>query len=198
MGKRLEMTLFGTYHRVGAVYLFRKSIRAGVGAYGKKGWHVIVRDIALGLASTKVIQEAGNVVGQPLKPLYQVQGIGMQGGGFGMEVFHGGTFVPISMIEAENRTLQAGGLMRQCCTGDMLGVFRAEKQGALFFRWDDVDELVPEDVVLSYDNVAGLLGRKRSFDIAVGVTWKGTKGRRKELDTDGEFQAHRHVFHMSK
>jgi len=186
------------FQKVGALYLFRKSIQSGVNAYGKRKWHDLVRDIALGLLPVKKLRQVSQVVGQPLKPVYQVQGISMQGREFGLEFFHGGQFLPMTFMEGGGRDIQVAGLMRQCCRGDMLGVFSAQREGALNFRWDDVDEVNPEEVALVYDDVSELLGRKRSCEIALDMTWKGRNGKCRGMDSAQKFLGHKHAFHMTK
>lgn len=198
MGKRLDITIFGTFHTVGALFLFKKSIVTGVKAYGPKKWHAMVRDIAVGVAPKKLVSEVGHTIGQPLAPIYLARGIALHGTDFGIEVFHGGEHVPISMVEAENRTLQPAMLMRQCESEDMLSVFWAKRTGSIFFRWDDVDELKPEDVVLAYDNLSPLLARKKPFELALNVTWQGKKGLRKEFGNDTALQSYKHVLHKAK
>jgi len=198
VNKRLEITLFGIFHSVGAVLLTRETIQAGVSIYGHKKWQKIISNIALDPKAEKLMNEASHTVGHSLRPVYSAQGIAMHGHGFGMEVFLDGKYIPISMVEAENRTLQPSALMRQYNPGDMLAVFWAKRDGAMFFRWEDVDDLNQEEVSLTYDNLAPLLATKYPFDLALDVTWRGKRGRRKPHGKEAALSATKHVFHKAK
>ena len=103
----------------------------------------------------------------------------------------------MNIMEAENRTLQPAQLMRQYKRGEMLAVFRAERNGAMFFRWDDVDELNPHDVVLRYDTMTKVVADTGMFSLAMNVTWRGKDGRRPELRPDS-LSKFKHIFHKSK
>ena len=192
---RLEITLFGTFYMLGALHLTRQCIRAGVSAYGQKQWHQMVSDIALGQGGKKLAVEVSHTIGQPIPVVYRVRGMALHDRGFGMEVFHGGHFRPLDAVEAGNRALQPSVLMQEYAQHDMLAVFWAKRDGAMFFRWDGVDVLNPADVVMVYDSLAPLLAAKTGFDLVLDVTWQGRKGRRKGQDTDGSFHGHGHVFH---
>ncbi|MDC0336558.1 hypothetical protein OAN24_06675 [Pseudodesulfovibrio sp.] len=198
MNKRLEITLFGTLYSVGAVHLTPGIIKVGVSAYGQARWHEIVSQVALGEASKKLNSEVQLLLGQPLAFSYHVQGIALHERGFGMEVFHGGEFMPLSMVEAENKALQPVELMRVYDTNDMLGVYWAKRQGAVSFRWDGADDVGQEEVCLVYDTLTPITASKRPFELALDVTWRGTKGRRKELGAQGALSDHQHVFHKTQ
>lgn len=195
MSKRLEITLFGSMHVVGAIHLPRVAIKTGMGAYGQKKWHSIVSEIALGRADKKLVHEVGSVVGHALKPSYLTHGISMEGRGFGFEVFYGGEFSPIEAVDAENKTLHPAQLMKGFKPGDMLGVFWARCESAMLFRWDDVEELQEEDVSLVYDSLGPLLGKAVPFDIILDVTWQGQKGRRNAAIDKLELHSLQHVLH---
>ncbi|QJB55464.1 hypothetical protein [Pseudodesulfovibrio sp. zrk46] len=195
MNKRLEITLFGTMYVIGAIYLPRQIIKTGVSAFGQRRWHSLVGDIALGEADSKTIREASGVVGHPLKPGYKTKGISLQADGFGIEVFLGGEFSPVEVVEAENRTVKPKELMPKGEPGDILGVYWAQCNNAMFFRWDDVEHLVQEDVTLVYDSLALLMGRKRSFDLVMDVTWQGNAGRWKENGKPPILHSRKHVLH---
>lgn len=170
-------------------------VRSGTSAYGQRKWNETVRDIALGQASRKRLAEAEQIAGRRLPPLYSTRGIALDGVGFGMEIFHAGAFSPLPVVEAENRTLCPSQVMNQFDSGEMLGVFWSHQKGSLFCRWDDVAELRGEDIVLTYDNLAPLLGRKRSFALVRDVRWRGEGAKRKEFTAIGELRAHKQVFH---
>lgn len=198
VSNRLEITVFGTIYCVGALHLSRAMVRAGIDLYGAKKWDWIVSSIALEKNSQKLMREVGYTIGHDIKVAYRSEGIVMQGFGFGMEVFHGGAFAPIDMVEAKNRTLQPSGLMKDYKTQDMLGVFWAKRDGAMFYRWEDVDDLDQTDVVLSYEGLAPLLARKKAFELVLDVTWRGKKGRRTGMDVKSEYTLQKHVFHVAK
>lgn len=198
MSKRLEVTLFGTLHSVGMLRMNRTMVKAGMDIYGPRKWNRIVNEIALGDHSRKRINEVNHTIGHTIKLEYQESGIVMQGHGFGMEVFYGGEYFPINMVESKNRTLQPSCLMQGYKTQDMLGVFWGRQESAMFFRWEDVGDLSQEDLVLAFDSLAPALAKKRSFDLAVDVTLKGRKGRRKDVEPAGNYEIQKHVFHMMK
>lgn len=198
MGKRLEITIFGTLYVVGALHLSRDCVRAGITTYGQAKWNQLVNDIALGPETKKLAGEVSHTIGQPIDVIYQAQGMAMHERGFGMEVFHGGHFMPIEMVEAKNRTLEPSALMKGYQRHDMLGLFWAKREDAMFFRWDDVDIVHPDDVVLIYDTLTPLLAGNRSFDLALDITWCGRKGRRARQDKAGTLRAYEHLFHRAK
>jgi len=195
MGKRLEITLFGSLYVVGAIHLPRMVIKAGINAYGQKDWHSIIENITLGMSDKKTVTEASNVVGMALKPSLLLQGVSMQGRGFGFEVFHGGDFAPVNAVEAENRIVKPAPLLKGSKTGDMLGVFYGQCESAMSFRWDDVEELRQEEIVLEYDSVGLLMGQRKTFDLIQKVTWRGKNGLRKGVGPKPEFHSRKHILH---
>jgi len=198
VSKRLEVTIFGTQYSVGLLRLNRVMVKAGMKAYGPRKWNRLVNDIALRTHSRKLVNEISHTIGHTIKVEYYGTGIVMQGNGFGMEVFHGGDFFSVDMVKAKNKTLQPSKLMKDYKKGDMLGVFWARRESAMFFRWEDVDEPDQQDIALVYDGMGPVLARKRAFDLALDITWQGRKGRRVGMDSDGEFETQKHVFHMVK
>jgi len=196
VSKRLEITLFGTLYSVGMLHMSRDMIKAGMEAYGPGKWNRLVNDIALDTHSRKRINEVSHTIGHTIKIVYQGAGISMQGHGFGMEVFYGGEFFPVDMVEAKNRTLQPAELTKDYKVQDILGVFWAKREGALFFRWDDVGVLSQEDMVLTYDGLGPVLALKRPFELALDIKWQGRKGRRVGMDSSDGFKVQKHVFHM--
>lgn len=196
MSKRLEITIFGTEYSVGMVRLSQAMVKAGMDVYGPRKWNRLVNDIALGTGAKTLAKEVGHTIGHPVKTVYRQSGITMQGTGFGMEVFWGGDFFPVEMVESKNRTLQPTKLMQEYKSKEILGVFWGRRESAMFFRWDDVTALKQEDLILSHDNLAPILARKRAFEIVSGITLKGTGGRRKDIEPSGEFEVQKHVFHV--
>jgi len=125
-------------------------------------------------------------------------GIAMCGNGFGMEVFHKGRFASLEMVEADNKVLQPPDLMKGFKPDEMLGIFWGRREGVMLFRWNGVEDLNPQDVVLSYDSLGPLTGSRKPFDLAVDITWQGQKGRRAEENPKTEFDSREYVFHMAK
>lgn len=198
MSSRLEITLFGTFYRIGILRLGHEAVKAGMKTYGPKKWHAKVVEIALGMKGNRLTQNISHTIGHPIHEIYHAQGIALHGRTFGMEVFHKGNFAPVDMVEASNRELHPKDLMKDCKRHDVLGVFWAKRDDALFFRWEDVDQLNQEDIVLTYDSLAPILGRKRAFDIVLDVTWQGQAGQRKKMGAKTAFTPMKHVFHVKK
>lgn len=198
MGKRLEITVFGTLFVVGAIQLSRSSVQTGVEVFGRKKWHAMVGDIALGVAGKKVVGEVSNVLGHHLKPSFLGQGIAMQDRGFGFEVFHGGDFSPVDAVEARNRIIRPESLMEGFTSGDVLGVFWAQREDAMFYRWDDVDALRQEELTLVYDSLGPLMGKRKNFDLIVDVTWLGNGGRRNNGGKRRKLHSRQHALHKAR
>lgn len=184
MTKRLEITLFGTFFVVGALHLTPQTVRAGVKAFGKKQWKKTLTDIALGGGKAALAKRVSHTIGHPLPLVYEARGIALHDDQFGLEVFFGGRHTPVEVVGAENRTLQPGDLMRDYKSGEMLGVFRASRLGAIHFRWDAAETVRPEEVVLTYDTATALLPDAGAFELALDVTWNGQVARRHESGKD--------------
>lgn len=184
MSKRLDITLFGTFYVVGALHLTPQAVRAGVTAFGKKQWQKTVTDIALGGSTVALGKRVAHTIGHPVPLVYEARGIALHDDRFGLESFLGGRHAPMAVMGAENRTLQPGALMRDYKSGDMLGVFRASRLGALHFRWDVGETVHPEEVVLTYDTATALLPDLGTFELALDVTWNGQAGRRQESGSE--------------
>ncbi|MBC15865.1 MAG: hypothetical protein CL942_02310 [Desulfovibrio sp.] len=196
MSKRLDVTMFGTGYRVGAILLSQQTISAGVAAYGRREWHVLLMDIALGVASSQKVKQVNQVVGANLSPLFVSEGIAMQDEEFGMEIFHEGRPVSFTQVDAARRIPRPEQFLSQGKAKDVLGVYHARRDTALSFRWDDVEAFRQEDVTLSIDNCTRLLGGKFKLELAVGVTWKGGAGRNVGVDRNEEWGYFGHVFHQ--
>jgi hypothetical protein len=196
VGKRLEVTLFGTVCSVSVLHLSRDAVKAAVSTYGPAKWNSIVRDIALGASARRKMAEVSHTLGHPVKELYRALGFVMHDKQLGVEVFYGGEHVPIPAVAAENRTLQPKDLMKDCKLRDMLGVFWAMREGAMLFRWDDIEFQGVEELSLVFDGLAPLLGRTQSFDLILDVAWQGKRARRKDLGGGQGFSPLEHVFHI--
>lgn len=194
MSMRLDITVFGTFYSVGAILLTAKTVRAGIKAFGEKKWNEHIINITLHDPAGKLKDKISHTIGLPLPVVYTKQGIALHDTQFGIEAFYGGHHLPLSVVEAENRTLQPSRLMQMYESGDMLGVFRTSRDGAMFFRWDEVDGIDPEEVVVAYDNLAKLIPGVGAFDLAFDITWRGKKGRRPELRSE-PFSGVKHIFH---
>ena len=196
MGKRLEITVFGTLYRVTALRISRTIAKSGIRTYGARGWNEVLGDIAMGSGRSNLLSQVQHTLGHELPVPYRADGVVMQGSSFGLEMFHSGIFMDVDVVEAENRTLDPTRLMQGAGKGDLLGVFWGRCDGAMFFRWDDVDEARGEDVTLSYDRVHRLLNRKTGFDLVTDITWLGARGRRKGGESLEGFERLKPVFHM--
>jgi hypothetical protein len=198
VGKRLEVTLFGTFHSVAALHLSRAAVKAAIKAYGPARWNNIVRDMALSPDARRKMGEVSHTLGHPVREMYRAQGLAMHDSRFGIEVFHGGEHVPMTTVAAQNRTLHPQALMEEFKVRDMLAVFWARREGALHFRWDDANFDAEEDVALIYDRLAPLLARRRAFDLVLDVVWRGARGRRRLLGQEQQFTPLEHVFHIAE
>lgn len=196
MSKRLDVTIFGTGYRIGAILLSRQTISAGVAAYGQREWHALLMDIALGQASTKTVRQANQVVGAKLSPVFMSEGIAMHDEEFGMEVFHGGQPMSFSRIDARRNIPRPEQFLNKERDKQVLGVYHARRDAALSFRWRDIEAFHQEDLMLSIDNCSRMLGGKFSLELAVDVTWKDTAGRYDGTDRNGEWGHFGHVFHQ--
>ncbi len=156
----------------------------------------MINAIALGKNRRKLMEQVGHTLGQGLSIEYRAEGVMMQGAEFGLEVFHGGRFTPLDVVEAENRTVRPRDLMQGWSKEDMLGVFWGRCDGAMSFQWDDVDVLDGQEVALVLARMSSLLNSKRAFDLVTDVTWKGLKGCRKSGESKGGFQPLKQVFHV--
>lgn len=197
MGKRLEILVAGTYHMVGALVLTPRLVKSGIEGYGKNKWELLVRDIALGVASPKALTQARQVVGDKLKPVFQMDGISMRGTGFGLEVFLGGEFEEVEMVDAALDTPEPEGYMKSFKQGDMLAVHYARREGALTFRWDEVKDFRPGGVCLHHVNGRAMLGGKAQLQMAVDITYMGESGHRKVADAVGGLTGYGHVLHKA-
>lgn len=198
MSKRLDITVFGTLYVVAALRLTGAMVKKGIDIYGTREWNRRISRIALQPGDKKLADEVAHTIGQPVETVHRCRGIALHDNAFGLELFHGGEFVPLDWVEAQNKTLHPQELMQGYSHKDMLGVFWAKRDGAVHYRFDAVEELASEDVALEYDRLAPLLGRKRPFDLVVDVTWQGGKGRRNEPGNPGEMTPLKHVFHVAK
>lgn len=196
-GKRLEVVLFGTFYSVSALHLSREAVKAAVKAYGPAKWNAIVRDMALGRDARSKMAEVAHTLGHPVREVYRAQGLAMHDNRFGLEVFHGGEHMPLSMVAAKNRTLHPQELMEDYKLKDMLAVFWARREGAMNFRWDDAEFQDQAEVALVYDNLAPLLARRHAFDLVLDVLWRGSRGKRRLLGGGQEFTPLEHVFHIA-
>ena len=75
MGKRLEITLFGTFYRVAVVRISRALAKSGIRTYGTRDWNAIVTDIALGTGRPNLISQVRHTLGQDLAVDYRADGI---------------------------------------------------------------------------------------------------------------------------
>ncbi|MUM76598.1 hypothetical protein GKC30_03000 [Pseudodesulfovibrio sp. F-1] len=196
-GRRLEVVLFGTFVSVCALHLSREAVKAAIKTYGSAKWNVIVRDMALGRDARRKMAEVAHTLGHPVREVYRAQGVAMHDNRFGLEVFHGGEPVPLSMLAAKNRTLHPQRLMEDYKLKDMLAVFWARREGAMHFRWDEADFRDQAEVALAYDSLAPLLARRHAFDLALDVVWRDSRGKRR-LPGGGKGAAPlEHVFHVA-
>lgn len=196
MRNRLEVTVFGSMYRVAALRFTRSMAKAGMRLYGVREWNEMINAVALDKRRKKLMEQISHTLGHELILEYRAEGILMQGADFGLEVFHRGKFTPLDVVEAENRVMRPRELMKGWSREDLLGVFWGRCDGAMFFRWEDVEELNGEDVALHYDRLSPLLDRKRSLDLVTGVTWQGLKGRRKAGEPKDGFSPLKQVFHV--
>lgn len=197
MGKRLEITLFGTFYRVAVVRISRALAKSGIRTYGTRDWNAIVTDIALGTGRPNLISQVRHTLGQDLAVDYRADGILMQGGVFGLEIFHGGHSLDVDVVEAESRTLSPEHMAEGAGHGDLLGVFQGRCDGVLFFRWDEAEDVRGEDIALCYDRAHRLVNRKTPFDLVTNVTWRGQRGRRRQDNgVPKKLERLKPVFHM--
>ncbi|WP_419785611.1 hypothetical protein [Pseudodesulfovibrio sp.] len=179
MGKRLEITIFGTFYRIAVMRITRALAKAGMNTYGTSDWNHIVSDIALGTGRSNLLSEVRHTLGHDMSVDYRIDGLLMQDHAFGLEIFHGGLPNDVDVVDAESRTLMPERMVENVKHGDLLGVFWGRCDGVLFFRWDEADEVRGEDLTLCYDRIPRLIDRKTPFDLATNVTWKGQCGRRR-------------------
>lgn len=198
MSKRLDITLFGTLCKVGVIRLHKKAVAAGLKAYGPRKWDAMVTALALSADWKKKTQDIKHTIGHSIEFVFRAEGIVLQGNGFGMEVFHGGHFAPLEGVDATAQQVLPDKLLEGCDSQDMLGVFWGRKDGVMFFRWNDVEEIGQERPTLHYARIKSLLGKKGEFDLATDVTWLGTQGRRADPEDTGQFTHIQHVFHVKK
>jgi hypothetical protein len=198
VGKRLEISVVGTYHIVNGVILTPTCVKAGIQGYGKSKWDTLIRDITLGLASKKIAKEVAHTVGDPLKRVFRLSGIDMQGLGFGFEPFWGGEFMPVDMVDAALENPKPDQFMGKACRGNLLAIFYARREGALSFRWDDVDDFNPGDICLHHVNGGHMLGGKGRLKVAVDVSYRGKSGKRKVAKAVTPTVGYGHVFHKAK
>jgi len=198
VAKRLEITVLGTLYRVGVVHVSRAIAKSGMRTYGGREWNEILANVALGLGRPNLQSEVQHTLGHELPVPYKVDGVGMQEAFFGLEMFHGGLPLEVDVVEAANKTLDPTRMLKGAGKGDLLGVFWARREGALFFRWDDVEEARGEDVTLAYDRVHRLLNRKGTFDLVTDITWNGKRGRRKGGESHEGFERLKPIFHMAE
>ncbi|MEF2232349.1 MAG: hypothetical protein V3571_15560 [Pseudodesulfovibrio sp.] len=196
MGKRLEITVFGTLYRLGVLRISRAMAKSGMRTYGGREWNEIMSDIALSLSRPNLLSEVQHTLGHEMPVPYRADGVAMQAAFFGLEMFHGGRPLEVDVVEAANKTLDPGRMLQGAGKGELLGVFWARREGALFFRWDDVDEARGEQVTMVYDRVHRLLNRKGVFDLVTDITWDGRRGRRRGGESLEGFERLKPVFHL--
>jgi len=198
VSKRLEITLFGTCYRMCVLKLSQAAVRAGMKIYGAGDWKAKTSSIALAPNGKALCKEISHTIGHTIAIVHQGEGIALQGAKFGMEIFHGGNFTPVEFVEADNKTLLPDTFLADCKKNDMLGVSWAKRDGAMFFRWNDVDRIDEKDICLTYDRLGPILGRKRALDIVVDVTFRGKSGQKKKDEANTEYTPIKHVFHVKK
>lgn len=196
-GKRLEVVLFGTFYTVCALHLSREAVKAAIKAYGPAKWNAIVRDMALGRDAKRKMAEVAHTLGHPVREVYRAQGLAMHDNRFGIEVFHGGEHVPLTMVAGQNRALHPQELMEDFKIKDMLAVFWARRDGAMHFRWDDADFRDQAEVALVYDSLAPLLARRNTFELVLDVVWRDSRGKRRLPGGGQGFTPLEHVFHIA-
>lgn len=198
VGKRLEVTVFGTMHLVGALHLTQSMVKAGMELYGSDKWGMLVRDIALGRAPTQRIAEIGHTLGHTVKIAYRGGGIALQGARFGLEVFQGGEPQLFDAVAAENAVLDPESLLQGYTSSDLLGVFWGQREGALSFRWDDADPFDQGQISLVYDDFSPLLAGNEPLELVHDITWQGIEGRSKDFAKGEPFTQVKHAFHKIK
>lgn len=198
MAKRLNITVFGTLYHIGVLHLTPDAMRVGIGAYGKKEWDSILSDVALGQGTKSLYREVVHTIGQPLERVYNEVGVALDGHPFGFEIFLGNEFQAVSMVDALNEVVLPSRIKRRLGPEEALGVYWATQEGGTQFRWDDVDVVHQEDVVLVYDTLSPLLALKHNFNLVREVTWKGKKGRRTTLDFGTGIHLGKQVYHRGK
>lgn len=179
MDNRLNITLFGTYCVVGAVHLTSAAVRAGIKAYGKKQWQAQIEAIALG-ENGQLAATVAQAIGHSVPVVHRAKGIALHNDDFGMEVFHNGGHRLVEVVAAQNRALHVGDLVQEYKRGDVLGVFRGERPGVMFFRWDDAESVGGDDVVVEYETMSKLIPDAGIYELIVDVTYRGEAGRRPE------------------
>ncbi len=198
MRKRLSVTIFGTLYYVGALHLTPDIMRVGRGAYGKDEWDEILSDVALGHGQKNLAQQVSHTIGQPLERVYTCHGVAMDGHRFGMEVFHRGESIDVTMVEALNTVVHPAKYMQGYGPHDALGVYWATQEGGAVFQWDNVEQVNQENIELVYDTLSPLMALKENFSLAQNVVWNGKVGRRKGIDFGTGLHAGKHVFHRGK
>ena len=192
---RLDVSLFGTEYAVSLLHLSGGMVRAGMQAYGPKKWAALFSEVAFNPEAKRLMAKIGHTIGHPIRQELAVRGIALSDKQFGLEAFHKGRFVPISIVEAQNRTLQPQPVMKDYKNGDMLGVFWARRDGAYMYRWPDVEAVEQTGLTLAYDDIGPLLGRKRQFNLVTDVTWRGRSGRLPSRFQEPGFAPLKQVFH---
>jgi len=195
VNNRLEVTVFGTQYSIGLLHMSRNLIKAGMETYGPKRWSKLISEIACNNNSNKLISDVCHTIGHTIKIVYRSTGIAMHHSGFGMEVFHDGKFFPVNAVGAKSQTLHPSKLMKDYKKNDMLGVFWAKRESSMLFRWDDVNSLKQEEIILVYDSLAPVLARKKPFELTLDVMWKGQKGHQIESARSSDFEPQKHIFH---
>lgn len=195
MSKRLEILVSGTYHIVSGLILTPLMIKSGISVYGKARWDQLVREVALGVASKKLLKEVTNVVGSSFKPVFHFDGINMLDEDFGLEIFHGGNFMSVEMVDAAFDTPTPAQYIKTRKRGDILAVYHAQRSGALNLRWQDVDSFKEGAVCLHHVNAGTVLGSKGRLQLAINVDFRGKHGKRKVADAVTQLSGYGHVFH---
>jgi len=198
MGKRLEITIIGTMYVAGALHLDKGLLQAGIKTYGADKWEQTIYDIALGKISGKPVAEIAHTLGYPIKRACGASGIAFQDNYFGLEVFYNGLHQLIHAVDNKRHDFLPAVCMADFEKTDLLGVFWAKRDGALTFRWDDIDDFHQDEITLVSRDLATFLSTSEPLELVENVLFRGDVGKKRDVAKNDAFHSPGKVFHGLK
>ncbi|WP_147822262.1 hypothetical protein [Salidesulfovibrio onnuriiensis] len=193
---KLEISLLGDFYTVGLLHLDRHMIKAGMQAYGTKGWARMLGQLASHEDSGDLWQEVREKTGRAVSRVYAKSGVLLGGKHFCFEVFLDGVSQEFERIEEESHKIRLSKMTERLRKKEILGVCRATGIGSVTFRWDGVDGFDQDMVLLEIHELSQVLNEPKRINLIHNITYEGRAADSQRRDSSENLAPLPHIFHM--
>lgn len=193
---KLEISLLGDFYAVGLLHLDKYMIKAGMHAYGSKGWTQVLTALATRPGFEELQRKVREKTGKTISRVYGNSGVCLGGPHFGLEVFLDGKHQTFGHVAEKTQRIPLSKVTKKLRKKDILGVCRSTGIGSVTFCWDDVDGFDENKVLLEIHELSQVLNERGVFNLIFNVSYEGRAPDRQRRDGSEVLAPLNHVFHM--